>query len=55
MTENLNPDIEQIIRASLAETKSWNWSSEDSKWAAAGAATKWLAATSTMSDALANG
>ncbi len=51
----INPDIEKIIRESLAATKSWEWADDDRKWSAAGAATKWLQANSTMSDHLAQG
>jgi hypothetical protein len=56
MTETpRNPDIEQIIRASLAETKEWGWEDEDRKWSACGAALKYLEANSTMSPELAHG
>src|SRR5437868_2493519 len=51
----LNPGIEQVIRESLAETKSWEWEDEDRKWSACGAALKYLQANSTMSLHLAQG
>src|SRR5690349_16260668 len=45
----INPALEAVMRASLDATASFDWSDDDRKWSAAGAAVKFMQAESGLS------